>query len=61
MTETADFFRARLSDMIDHRHPLVVLSKQLPWAAIEQALAPHFARQARPALKTTTRDLLGEH
>ena len=58
MTETADFFRARLIDMIGHKHPLVVLSKQLPWAAIEQALAPHFARQARPGLKTATRDLL---
>ena len=46
MADTADFFRARLDGMVDHKHPLVVLSKRLPWAAIEQALAPHFARQA---------------
>lgn len=62
MADTADFFRARLDGMVDHKHPLVVLSKRLPWAAIEQALAPHFARQARPRLpKRVTQDLLGEH
>ena len=61
MTDTADFFRARLDEMIDIKHPLVVLSKRLAWGAIEQALAPHFARKARPGLKTATQDLLGEH
>jgi transposase, IS5 family len=61
MTETPDFFRARLDGMVDPKHPLVVLSKRLPWDAIEQALAPHFARKARPGLKTATLDLLGVH
>ena len=61
MTDTADFFRARLDGMVDDKHPLVVLSKRLPWAAIEQVLAPHFARKTRPGSKTATRDLLGEH
>jgi transposase, IS5 family len=61
MADTADFFRARLDGMIDHKHPLVVLSKRLPWIAIEQALAPHFARKARPGMKLAKRDLLGEH
>jgi Transposase domain (DUF772) len=62
MADNADFFRARLDGMVDHRHPLVVLSKRLPWSAIEQALAPHFARQARPRRpKRVTQDLLGEH
>ena len=61
MAETADFFCARLDAMVDHKHPLVVLSKRLPWAAIEQALAPHFAREARPGLKLARQDLLGEH
>ena len=61
MIDTADFFRARLDEMIDIKHPLVVLSKRLPWGAIEQALASHFARKARPGLKTATQDLLGEH
>ncbi len=41
MVDTADFFRARLDEMIDIKHPLVVLSKRLPWGAIEQALAPN--------------------
>jgi transposase, IS5 family len=61
MSDTADFFRARLDEMVDIKHPLVVLSKRLPWGAIEQALAPHFARKARPGLKIATQDLLGEH
>ncbi len=61
MIEAADFFRARLEEIVDHSHPLVVLSKRLPWGAIEQALTPHFARKARPSLLTATQDLLGEH
>jgi transposase, IS5 family len=61
MSDTADFFRARLDEMVDHKHPLVVLSKQLPWGAIEQALAPHFARKPRPGEKISVPDLLGEH
>lgn len=61
MADTTDFFRARLDGMVEHKHPLVVLSKRLPWAAIEQALAPHFARQARPGSKRVTQDFLGEH
>ena len=32
---TPDFFRARLGEMIDLRHPLAVLAGRLPWAAIE--------------------------
>jgi transposase, IS5 family len=61
MSDTADFFRARLDFMVDHQHPLVVLSKRLPWAAIEQALAPHFARKARSGTKVSAPDLLGAH
>jgi transposase, IS5 family len=61
MSDTPDFFRARLDGMVDSKHPLVVLSKRLPWDAIEQALAPHFSRKPRPGLKTTTLDLLGVH
>ena len=61
MADTADFFRARLDGMVDSRHPLVVLSKRLRWATIEQALVPHFARTDRPGQKLPTQDLLGEH
>ena len=45
---TPDFFRSRLDGMVDSRHPLVVLTGRLPWAQIEQVLAPHFARKAAP-------------
>jgi IS5 family transposase len=39
-----DFFRSRLDQMIDLRHPLAVLATRMPWDKIEAALAPHFAR-----------------
>ena len=58
---TPDFFRARLDGMVDPRHPLVVLTGRLPWAQIEQVLAPHFARKAVPASTTLTQDMLGEY
>ena len=37
---TPDFFRSRLDQMIDLRHPLAVLATRLPWASIEAAVAP---------------------
>ena len=36
---TDDFFRARLDQMIDMSHPLVVLARRMPWAQIEASLA----------------------
>ena len=44
-----DFFRSRLDQMIDLRHPLAVLSTRLPWALIEAAVAPKLAHPAKPA------------
>ena len=58
---TPDFFRSRLDAMIDLRHPLAVLARQLPWDRIKQALAPKFAHQDRPAKQAIVGDLLGEH
>ena len=58
---TPDFFRARLDGMVDPRHPLVVLTGRLPWAQIEQVLAPHFERKARTPGTVTAQDMLGEH
>lgn len=58
---TPDFFRARLDGMVDPRHPLVVLTGRLPWAQIEQVLAPCFERKARTPGTATARDMLGEH
>jgi len=58
---TADFFRSRLDAMIDMRHPLVVLTAQLPWSRIEAALAPNFTHQDRTPKEQRTEDLLGQH
>lgn len=59
VADTADFFRPRLAEMIDLRHPLAVLSSRLPWAQIEAALAPHFARQVREGRAVAQEDLFG--
>ena len=56
---TPDFFRSRLDQMIDLRHPLAVLSKRLPWAAIEAAVAPKLAHQVKPARRVIGEDLAG--
>jgi transposase, IS5 family len=36
---TDDFFRNRLDQMIDLRHPLAVLANRMPWQEIEVSLA----------------------
>ncbi|MDP9107886.1 MAG: transposase, partial [Pseudomonadota bacterium] len=56
---TDDFFRARLDQMIDLRHPLAVLAHRMPWAQIEAALAPAFARLDRPGRALAGCDLFG--
>jgi IS5 family transposase len=56
---TPDFFRSRLDQMIDLRHPLAVLSTRLPWALIEAAVAPKLAHQAKPAKRVIGQDLAG--
>ena len=56
---TDDFFRARLDGMIDPGHALVVLAQRLPWAQMEQAVAPCFARKARPEQWQAHEDLFG--
>jgi len=57
MTQTLDFFRARLDGMIDLKHPLVVLATRLPWAALEAALAPIWRRAARDGVLREDADL----
>jgi IS5 family transposase len=57
---TPDFFRARLVDMIDLRHPLAVLATRMPWQALETTLAPTFTRKVRPGMKVSVEDLFGE-
>jgi len=55
----SDFFRPRLDAMIDLKHPLAVLAGRLPWAQIEAALAPAFARRERTGRVTERTDLFG--
>lgn len=56
---TPDFFRLRLDQMIDLKHPLAVLSTRLPWASIEAAVAPKLAQVAKPAKRVSGEDLAG--
>jgi len=56
---TPDFFRSRLDQMIDLRHPLAVLSTRLPWASIEAVVAPKLAHQAKPAKRVLGEGLAG--
>jgi len=56
---TDDFFRVRLDQMIDLRHPLVVLARWIPWAQIEAALAPAFSRRNRQGQAVCGSDLFG--
>jgi len=56
---TDDFFRARLDQMIDLRHPLAVLATRMPWQAIETSLAPVFAHRDRKGRPVEGADLFG--
>ena len=56
---TADFFRARLDQMIDLKHPLAALAQRLPWGQIEAALGPAFARRDRAGQEIAGADLFG--
>jgi len=56
---TPDFFRSRLDQMIDLRHPLAVLAPRLPWASIEAAVAPKLAHATKPARRVAGVDLAG--
>lgn len=49
-TDTADFPRFRLADLIGFRHLLVMLASPLPWTQIGVALLPCFVRATRPRL-----------
>ena len=61
MNQTEDFFRSRLDQMIDLRHPLAVLSSHMPWQEIEASLAHRFARQVRAGKKLEDVDLFGSN
>lgn len=54
-----DFFHARLDQMIDLHHPLVVLANRLPWSQIEAVLVPVFERKNRQGEVMEIDDLFG--
>ncbi len=56
---TDDFFRSRIDQMIDLRHPLAVLAHRMPWAQIEAALAPALAHKDRSGTLVDDVDLFG--
>ncbi len=47
MSDAADFFRSRLDQMIDLRHPLAVLASRLPWQELEANVAAMLAPRVR--------------
>ena len=54
---TPGFFRARLDDMVDSRHPLVVLTGRLAWRQIEQVRRTSHARLCLRAKRSPRTDL----
>ena len=59
MSPVNDFFRSRLDQMIDLRHPLAVLASRMPWQEIEASLAHQFARQVKAGKKVEDIGLFG--
>ena len=59
MTDTADFFRSRLDQMIDLRHPLSVLACRMPWQEVEASVAHLFAKKVRAGRQVEDIDLFG--
>jgi len=56
---TTDFFRARLDQMIDLRHPLAVLARRMPWDRIEGQLSPLLAHRNRLGVSKDVVSLFG--
>ena len=56
---TDDFFRARLDQMIDLRHPLAVLARRMPWGQLEAILGPTFQGRDREGRVVAVDDLFG--
>ncbi len=57
---TDDFFRSRIDQMIDLRHPLEVLSSRMPWQELEARVAHLFVRKAHTGVAMPDLDLFGE-
>ena len=56
---TADFFRARIDEMINLNDALAVLATRLPWAQVEASLAAKFERRMRAGQLLEGQDMFG--
>jgi IS5 family transposase len=43
-----DLFKARLDQIINMRHELVILADKIDWAWLDFLIAPYFSDQGRP-------------
>jgi len=59
MSQIDDFFRNRLDQVIDLKHPLAVLASRMPWQEIEASLAHQFAREVRAGKQVEDIGLFG--
>lgn len=55
-----DFLRSRIDQMIDLRHPLVVLAMRMPWQEIEARVAQLLSRRGRAGVVMPNLDFFGE-
>ena len=56
----ADLFRQTLEEMVDPKHPLVILSRRIPWKSLEEKVAPLLVPEPRPATEVEVEDLFGK-
>ena len=54
-----DLYRQSLEDMVDPRHPLVVLAKRINWVELEARIAPLIVRTLRTERSVEQDDLFG--
>ena len=44
-----DLFKARLDQIINMRHELVILAEKIDWTWLDEQIAPYFSEEGRPA------------
>ena len=54
-----DLYRQTLEEMVDPRHPLVVLARRIPWDQLEARIEPLMVRNLRSARSVPQDDLFG--
>ncbi len=59
MTDAADFFRSRLGQMIDRRHPLATLASRMPWQELGASMASVLANSVRSGKEIESSVLFG--